>query len=114
MCNYFNETGIYSMRSYSLSPADHKERVGICRGTAGRRRVAVPPYAGPCRRRERQPSSRRDQEQNTRGTFACAGTMRRCGVRPAISTSLVGSHLELAALLDPITNAPGPPITQSP
>jgi len=38
--NYFNETGIYSMRSYSLSPRITKERVGICRGTAGGGSVA--------------------------------------------------------------------------
>jgi hypothetical protein len=48
MCNYFNQTGIYSMRSYSLSPRITKERIGICRSAAGGGSVAVPPYAGPC------------------------------------------------------------------
>jgi hypothetical protein len=42
-CNYYNEIGIYSMRSYTLAPQVAKERIGICRGN-----VAVPPYAGSC------------------------------------------------------------------
>jgi hypothetical protein len=42
-CNYYNEIGIYSMRSYTLAPQVTTERIGICHGNA-----AVPPYAGPC------------------------------------------------------------------
>lgn len=42
-CNYYNEIGIYSMRSYTLAPQVSTERVGICRGNA-----PVPPYAGSC------------------------------------------------------------------
>ena len=42
-CNYFNEIGIYSMRSYTLSRQITKERIAVCKGDA-----AVPPYAGPC------------------------------------------------------------------
>jgi hypothetical protein len=42
-CNYYNEIGIYSMRSYTLMPQANTARVAICRGSA-----AVPPYAGPC------------------------------------------------------------------
>jgi len=42
-CNYYNEIGIYSMRSYTLMPQVTTERVGICRGNA-----AVPPYTGAC------------------------------------------------------------------
>jgi hypothetical protein len=47
-CNYFNEIGIYSMRSYTLAPQLAKERIGICRANAAGASVAVPPYAGPC------------------------------------------------------------------
>ena len=42
-CNYYNEIGIYSMRSYTLSRQVTKERIAICKGDA-----AVTPYAGPC------------------------------------------------------------------
>jgi hypothetical protein len=42
-CNYYNDIGIYSMRSYTLAPQVGSERVAICRGGA-----AVPPYVGPC------------------------------------------------------------------
>ena len=42
-CSYFDELGIYSMRSYSLSPEPKKERIAICRGN-----VPVAPYAGAC------------------------------------------------------------------
>jgi hypothetical protein len=48
LCNYINATGNYSLRSYSLSPEDRKDRVAICRAAAEGARVAVPPYAGPC------------------------------------------------------------------
>ena len=46
-CNYYNEIGIYSLRSYSLAPRVTNESVGICRAAAGGS-VPVPPYAGPC------------------------------------------------------------------
>jgi hypothetical protein len=42
-CNYYNEIGIYSMRSYTLAPQLATERIEICRGGA-----PVPPYAGKC------------------------------------------------------------------
>ena len=42
-CNYFDELGNYSLRSYSLSLQAKTERVAICRGG-----VAVAPYVGPC------------------------------------------------------------------
>lgn len=47
-CNYYNSIGTYSLRSYSLSPEDKKERIEICRavGTGGVETVA--PYAGKC------------------------------------------------------------------
>jgi len=46
-CNYYNEIGIYSMRSYTLSRQGAEEHVQICKGTpAGS--AAVAPYAGPC------------------------------------------------------------------
>jgi hypothetical protein len=47
-CNYYNEIGIYSMRSYTLSRQVSKERVAICKGAGEGGSVAVPPYAGPC------------------------------------------------------------------
>jgi hypothetical protein len=47
-CNYYNEIGIYSMRSYTLARQITKERIGICRETAAGGSVAVPPYAGSC------------------------------------------------------------------
>ena len=43
LCNYFNATGNYSLRSYSLDPFDKTERVAICR--EGK---AVDPYKGKC------------------------------------------------------------------
>jgi hypothetical protein len=48
LCNYFNAVGSYSLRSYSLDPAQKTERVGICRTAAQGTSVAIPPYAGPC------------------------------------------------------------------
>jgi hypothetical protein len=47
-CNYYNEIGIYSMRSYTLSPQVAKERIQICKGMAGGGSAAVAPYAGSC------------------------------------------------------------------
>jgi hypothetical protein len=47
-CNYYNELGIYSMRSYTLSPRTREERVGVCRASAQGGSIAVAPYAGPC------------------------------------------------------------------
>jgi hypothetical protein len=47
-CNYYNEIGIYSMRSYTLAPQVTKERVRICARTAAGDSAAVPPYAAPC------------------------------------------------------------------
>jgi hypothetical protein len=47
-CNYYNEIGIYSMRSYTLSRQLTKERIAICKGAGGGGSVAVPPYAGRC------------------------------------------------------------------
>jgi hypothetical protein len=47
-CNYYNELGIYSMRSYTLAPRTREERVSICRASAQGASVAVAPYAGPC------------------------------------------------------------------
>jgi hypothetical protein len=46
-CNYYNEIGIYSMRSYTLSRQTTKERVQICKSAPGDS-TAVPPYPGPC------------------------------------------------------------------
>ena len=48
-CNYYNELGIYSMRSYTLAPREIETRIRICQATAqGAATVAVPPYAGRC------------------------------------------------------------------
>lgn len=47
-CNYYNSLGIYSLRSYSLSPEMKKERIGICQRTAQGGSAAVAPYAGQC------------------------------------------------------------------
>jgi hypothetical protein len=47
-CNYYNEIGIYSMRSYTLSRQVSKERVAICKSTPSGGSAAVEPYAGPC------------------------------------------------------------------
>jgi hypothetical protein len=46
-CNYYNELGIYSMRSYSLAAQSREEPVQICKATRGSA-VAVAPYTGPC------------------------------------------------------------------
>jgi len=48
LCNYFDEIGNYSLRSYSLSPRATTERIGICRSDASGASVAIQPYAGPC------------------------------------------------------------------
>jgi hypothetical protein len=48
LCNYFDEIGNYSLRSYSLSPRATTERIGICRIDAAGASVAIPPYAGAC------------------------------------------------------------------
>jgi len=48
LCNYFDEIGNYSLRSYSLAPRVTKEKIGICRADSESRSVPVPPYAGPC------------------------------------------------------------------
>jgi hypothetical protein len=47
-CNYYNEIGIYSMRSYTLSRQVSKERIQICKGAPAGSSAAVEPYAGPC------------------------------------------------------------------
>ncbi len=47
-CNYFDDIGNYSLRSYSLSPRTTKEKISICQSTASGGSVAVPPYGGPC------------------------------------------------------------------
>ena len=47
-CNYYNEIGIYSMRSYTLARQVTKERIGICKGTATGGSAALAPYAGSC------------------------------------------------------------------
>jgi hypothetical protein len=47
-CNYYNEIGIYSMRSYTLSRQVSKERIAICKSTPAGGSVAVAPYAGTC------------------------------------------------------------------
>ena len=47
-CNYYNEIGIYSMRSYTLARQVTEERIAICKATRAGGSMAVPPYAGPC------------------------------------------------------------------
>jgi len=47
-CNYYNDIGIYSMRSYTLSRQVTKERIGICKTTPAGGSAAIAPYAGPC------------------------------------------------------------------
>jgi hypothetical protein len=47
-CNYYNEIGIYSMRSYTLSRQVAKEQIQICKAVSGGASAAVAPYAGPC------------------------------------------------------------------
>jgi hypothetical protein len=48
LCNYFDEIGNYSLRSYSLSPRATTEKIGICRTDAGGASIAIQPYPGPC------------------------------------------------------------------
>ena len=43
MCTYFDATGAYSLRTYSLDPFDRTERVTICRSG-----MPVASYNGPC------------------------------------------------------------------
>jgi len=47
-CNYYNEIGIYSMRSYTLAPRVARQQIKICDHAAAGAGGAVPPYAGPC------------------------------------------------------------------
>jgi hypothetical protein len=47
-CNYYNEIGIYSMRSYTLQRQVTKEQVQICKAAAGGASAAVEPYVGAC------------------------------------------------------------------
>jgi hypothetical protein len=47
-CNYYNELGIYSMRSYTLALRTREDRVSICRGSSQGVSVAVAPYGGAC------------------------------------------------------------------
>jgi hypothetical protein len=47
-CNYYNEIGIYSMRSYTLSRKVTKTQVQICRAAPGGASAAIAPYVGPC------------------------------------------------------------------
>jgi hypothetical protein len=47
-CNYYNEIGIYSMRSYTLAPEVTKERIRICEHSATGGSDPVLPYAGSC------------------------------------------------------------------
>jgi hypothetical protein len=47
-CNYYNEIGIYSMRSYTLAPQVTKQQIKICGRTDAASSAAVPPYAGTC------------------------------------------------------------------
>ncbi len=47
-CNYYNDLGIYSLRSYTLARRISTERLAICKDTPAGGSVAVAPYAGPC------------------------------------------------------------------
>ena len=47
-CNYYNDLGIYSLRSYTLSPQISTQRIAVCKAAPAGRSVAVAPYAGPC------------------------------------------------------------------
>jgi hypothetical protein len=47
-CNYYNEIGIYSMRSYTLSRQLATEQIQICKGGPGGTSAAIAPYAGAC------------------------------------------------------------------
>jgi hypothetical protein len=48
MCNYFDEIGNYSLRSYSLAPRATQERVTICRAGTDGHSSPIPPYTGSC------------------------------------------------------------------
>ena len=41
MCNYFDEIGNYSLRSYSLAPRVTKEKVAICCADSGSRSLRI-------------------------------------------------------------------------
>lgn len=47
-CNYFNDVGNYSLRSYTLAPKQKVDRVNICKADARGASLPVPPYAGSC------------------------------------------------------------------
>ena len=47
-CNYYNDLGIYSLRSYTLSPQATTQRIAICTATPAGGSVAIAPYAGSC------------------------------------------------------------------
>jgi hypothetical protein len=47
-CNYYNELGIYSMRSYTLAPATREGRIAICQGSPQGISVPIAPYTGAC------------------------------------------------------------------
>jgi hypothetical protein len=47
-CNYYNEIGIYSMRSYTLTPQVTQQQIKICERTNAGSSAAIPPYAGTC------------------------------------------------------------------
>ena len=47
-CNYYNEIGIYSLRSYTLAPQATKQQIKICAGNGAGDSAAVPTYAGTC------------------------------------------------------------------
>jgi hypothetical protein len=47
-CNYYNDIGIYSLRSYTLQPQERQEKIAICKAAPTGGSVAVPPYAGSC------------------------------------------------------------------
>jgi hypothetical protein len=47
-CNYYNEIGIYSLRSYTLAPQLTKQQIKICQRTDAGGSAVVPPYAGTC------------------------------------------------------------------
>jgi hypothetical protein len=47
-CNYYNDLGIYSLRSYTLSPQVSTQRIAVCKAAPAGGSVAVAPYAGRC------------------------------------------------------------------
>jgi len=47
-CNYYNEIGIYSLRSYTLAPQETKQQIKICERTSAGGSAAVSPYARMC------------------------------------------------------------------